>query len=179
MIRFFLNRKLRQFEAAFNYDASYMRDIIDVWPGAGARYVGLSMFSQMQGPVPTVWAGALLASTLDGDCGPCAQLVADMALAAGVRADQLGACLARDFSSAGPAGLGFRFAEAAINDLPDLDGLRREITDTYGQKAAISAAYAAAAGRAFPVLKRATGHGTACQQIKLGGVMHPVVRQPA
>ena len=177
MLKFILRRQLRKFEADFGYDASYMHAILDIWPGAGLRYLGLSSFSQMQGPAPEVWAGALLASTLDGDCGPCVQLVADMGVRSGVAPEDLAACLARDFDAAGAAGLGFRFAEAAISDLSEAEDLRLEILEKFGEKAVISASYAAAVGRSFPVLKRAVGHGKTCQQIKLGGAVHPVVRQ--
>jgi hypothetical protein len=133
----------------------------------------------MKGPVPEVWAGAALASTLDGDCGPCAQLIVDMAVKAGVDEARIIACLARDFEAAGPAGLGFRFAEAAISGDLQADTLRDEIRAAYGEKAVIACAYAAASGRAYPVMKRALGHGKACQRITLGEAHHPVVKMRA
>lgn len=179
MIGFLLRKMLARFETQNDYDAGYMRDVARIWPGAGLRYLGLSSFSQMQGPAPEIWAGALLASTLDGDCGPCAQLVAGFALRAGVPQDHIAACLARDFAAAGAAGLGFRFAEAAINDHPEADTLRAEIRAAHGDRAVIATAYAAASGRAYPVMKRALGHGAECRQIVLGGVAHPVIRSAA
>ena len=179
MIRFVLKRMLAKFESDNDYDATYVREITDVWPGAGLRYLALSAVSQLKGPAPEIWAGALLASTLDGDCGPCAQLVAGFALQAGVPKDRIAACLSREFSAAGDAGLGFRFAEASIADLPEANALRDEIRAIHGDKAVIAASYAAASGRAYPVMKRALGHGKECRQITLGGIPHPVVRSPA
>ncbi|OAN79155.1 hypothetical protein A8B82_08455 [Sulfitobacter sp. EhC04] len=178
MIRFILNKILRKFEADYDYDTAFMRDVAEIWPGAALRYLALSTVSGMRGPAPEIWAGALLASTLDGDCGPCAQLVVGFAQRAGVPDDHIAACLVRDFGAAGTMGLGFRFAEAAIADHPEADELREDIRATHGEQAAIAAAYAAASGRAYPVMKRALGHGRECRQIKLGGVLHSIVRSP-
>ena len=125
--------------------------------------------SQYRGDAPPeLWAGAALASTLDGDCGPCAQLTVDFALEAGVRPEIIRACLRRDFEAAGLAGLGFRFAEAAIADDPVDGELREEIEQNFGATAVVALAFATATARAFPVLKRAMGHGQACQRIDLG-----------
>ena len=179
MIRFIMKKMLTKFGTDNEYDTTYIREVTEIWPGAGVRYLALSAVSQMTGPAPEVWAGALLASTLDGDCGPCAQLVVGFALKAGVPTDHVAACLSRDFSNAGDAGLGFRFAEASIEDLPEADVLRKEIRTTHGDKAVIAAAYAAASGRTYPVMKRALGHGGECRQITLGGKLHPVIRSQA
>lgn len=169
MIKWILHKMLGRFERAYDYDAGYMHEVIDVSTSAGLRYFGLPMLSQMRGPEPELWAGAALASVLDGDCGPCAQLVVDNAVASGVDPNLLKACIAGDFSSAGAAGLGYQFARAAIGDKPDLEEFSYKIASTYGKKALVSAAYAAASCRAYPVLKRGLGHGSACTQLKLGG----------
>ncbi|SLN45461.1 hypothetical protein PEL8287_02332 [Roseovarius litorisediminis] len=179
MIKALLHRMLRKFESDFDYDASYMHEVTDAWPGGSLRYLGLSIFSQTRGPEAEIWAGAVIASTLEGDCGPCAQLVVNMAVKAGVDPDQIAACLRRDFERAGAVGLAFRFAEAAIHDRPEVDTLRVAIFHAYGQKAVIAASYAAASGRVYPVLKRGLGHGQACQQIRLGDTDHTVVRLTA
>jgi len=179
MIKFILGKMLRSFGRSNDYDITYMLEVNNIWPMAALRYLGLTAVSQMKGPAPEVWAGAVLASTLDGDCGPCAQLVVDMAVKAGVDEAHIAACLARDFAAAGPAGLGFRFAEAAIAGDLVADALRDEIRASHGDKAVIAAAYAAASGRAYPVMKRALGHGKACQQITLGDAPHAVVKMRA
>jgi len=176
MIKGLLHGLLRRFEREFDYDATYMHDVTDIWAGAAMRYTALPLMSGMRGPAPEVWAGAALASVLDGDCGPCAQLVVDGAVKAGVDPQLLRACIQRDFANAGAAGLGFRFAEAAIQDAPNADALRYDIARAYGPKAVIAASYAAATARAYPVLKRALGHGKACRQLRIAGNPVPVVR---
>ncbi len=179
MIKLILGKLLRNFGRSHAYDITYMLEVNDIWPGAALRYLGLGAVSQMKGPVPEVWAGAALASTLDGDCGPCAQLIVEMAVKAGVSEAQIAACLARDLEAAGPAGLGFRFAEAAISGDIQADALRDEIRAVHGEKAVIACAYAAASGRAYPVMKRALGHGMACQKIALGDRQLAIVKMPA
>ena len=91
MIRKLFHAQARKMQRAFNYDTSYMHEIIDISPGAAWGLSRLPAFYKYRGaPAGQIpWTGALLASTLDGDCGPCAQLVVDMALAGGGDADAL------------------------------------------------------------------------------------------
>jgi len=174
MIRWILIAAFARFARQRGYDTAYMQEVTRTWPGAGLRYLFLPAITRLAGPAPDIWAGAILASVLDGDCGSCAQLVCDDAVAMGVRPERLAACLRRDFEAAGSVGLGYRFAEAVIRGAPEADKLRAEIRDCHGARAAIAAAFAAASGRVYPVLKRGLGHGGACRAIRLGGVDHAV-----
>lgn len=170
MIKFLLHRATRNMERQWNYDCSYMHEIIDVSAAAGLRLGLLPLFSQYRGDAPAeLWSGAVLASTLDGDCGPCAQLIVDMALSLGVPANALRAAIAGNAEAAGTVGLGYRFAQAAICDAPEAATLRDEIAAEYGERAVVACAFAAASGRVYPVLKRALGHGAACRRLDFGG----------
>ncbi|MDA3859337.1 MAG: hypothetical protein PF480_14165 [Roseovarius sp.] len=177
VLRACLHRGFAKFGRENVYDTSYMQEVVAHWPAAGLRYMALPALSRMVGPEPEIWAGAILASTLEGDCGSCAQLVCNEAVEMGVSAAMIAACLRRDFNAAGPVGLGFRFAEAAIAGRPEVDALRHEIRDAFGEQAAIAAAFAAASGRVYPVLKRGLGHGAACQKIVLCGSDHSIARE--
>ena len=171
MIRKFLHAQISKFGRAFRYDVTYMHEIADISPGAAVALSRLPNFYKYRGPKAgmPVWTGALLASTLEGDCGPCAQLVVDMALANGADADALQACAEGRPKEAGAMGLGFRFACAAIAGDLAADGLRREIEGEFGKQTALSCAFAAASGRIYPVLKRGLGHGQACMKLDFGG----------
>ena len=179
MIKWILHRLLRRFERQFDYDAAYMHEITDISPAATLRSLALPLMTQMRGPAPEIWAGAALASVLDGDCGPCAQLVIDDAVHSDIDPNLLQACLARDFQAAGAAGLGYRFAEAAIKGDPDADDLRAEIIRDHGAEAVLAAAYAAATCRAYPVLKRALGHGGSCQVLRISDRTVEIARRAA
>jgi hypothetical protein len=171
MIRKFLHAQINKFGQAFRYDVTYMHDIADISPGAAYTLSRLPNFYKYRGPKAgqPVWTGALLASTLEGDCGPCAQLVIDMALASGADAEALQACAEGRPEDAGAMGLGYRFANAAISGDLAADSLRREIEAEFGKKAALSCAFAAASGRIYPVLKRGIGHGQACTRLDFAG----------
>ena len=172
MIRWILRRGARAFGTKYSYDTSYMTEVIDVSAGAGLRLSAFPLISQYRGPKAAhgVWVGAILASTLEGDCGQCVQLVTDMALDAGVKASTLRLCLEGDLDEAGDIGLGFRYAQAAISGDLSSDDLRLEIERMYGKKAVIAAAFAAASGRFYPVFKRGFGHGASCARLQVGGM---------
>ena len=178
MLKWFLHRQTRKMERQFDYDNTYTHEMIDASTSAALRFSALPLMSQYRGTAPAdLQAGAALASSLDGDCGPCAQLTVDLALAAGAKPETLRACLRGDFEAAGLAGLGFRFAQAAIADDPAADDLRAEIERNFGKTALLSVAFATAVSRTYPVLKRALGHGQACQRLSFGpGPQEPVRR---
>jgi hypothetical protein len=75
MLKWFLRRWIDKFERTWNYDASYMRDVLEADPRA------LMAFSKVQGiadyrkdvPPPVYCAAAIVCTTTE-DCGPCAQL---------------------------------------------------------------------------------------------------------
>ena len=180
MLKWILHRMTRKFERAYDYDGTYMHEIIDSSAGAGLRLSALPFISGYRDGAPAeLWAGAALASTLDGDCGPCAQLTVDFAIEAGVHPAALRACLAGEYEKADLAGLGFRFARAAISDDPETDTLRSEIVRRFGQRALVAVSFATASARAYPVLKRAMGHGAACRRLEVGEGPAVAVRQAA
>lgn len=174
MLKWILHKLFTRMGVVYNYDTTYLHEVTDISAGAALRYFGLPMLSQMRGPSVEVWAGASLGSVLDGDCGPCAQLVVDNSISAGVSAEALRACLRGEYEQAGDVALGFRFANAAIHGTEELDELREAIVSKHGKKALISAAYTSAAARAFPVLKRGLGYGNLCQRLEVDGETVPV-----
>lgn len=169
MIRALLKMGAERFAQRYNYDTAYMSHIVDTSTAAGLRLSTLPLYSQFRGPKQArdVWAGAMLGSTQEGDCGPCVQLVVDMALESNVPAKLIVSCLEGNAGGAGDVGLGYRFAQAAIADTPDLAELRETIEERFGATALIAASFAASSGRIFPVLKRGLGHGQTCQSVQI------------
>jgi len=181
MIRWLLHRFVTRFERQTNYDATYWHEIADVSPGAAMRLMLLPVINQYKGDAPpALWYGAGIASMVDGDCGPCLQLMVDGALHEGVRASDVTALLAGNLDAASEeARLGFRLGKAAIENDPAAVELRDEVVAKFGQKALIGLAYVTATARAYPVLKRTLGHGAACQRIRVGAADAPVIRKAA
>ena len=167
MIKWLLRRAARAFGKSYDYDVSYMLDVIDTSAGAGARLSAFPLISQYRGPkdAQMVWVGAIFASTVEGDCGPCAQLVLDMAMEAGADSSELKLCFNGDPHQAGDVGLGFRFALAAIHGDLEVDTLGQEIEAKFGRRAVVAASFAAASGRFYPVFKRGLGYGHACTKL--------------
>lgn len=171
MIRSLLKIAFRNFGRRYDYDTSYMTHVTDTSTSAGLRLFLVPYANQFRGPkaAKDVWSGAFLASILDGDCGPCAQLTIDMAVEAGVRPDQLALCIEGHPEKAGDVGLGFRFSRAAIAGAPELDDLRVEIEQRFGAAAVTAASFAASSGRMYPVLKRGLGFASACSRLNVRG----------
>lgn len=168
MLKAILRHGVRRFEERYNYNSDYIRQIIEHSSSAGLRLGILPLVSQYRGPDKAVgiWAGAALASTLDGDCGSCAQLIVDQAREAGVPSNELAACAVGEPDISTDCGLGFLFAQAAIESDLQTDDLRAMIVDRHGEKAAIAAGFAAATGRVYPVVKRSMGQPLECQPLR-------------
>jgi hypothetical protein len=111
------------------------------------------------------------------DCGPCTQLVVDMAQRQGVDPAILRAVVARDLTAMPfDVALAMRFAETTLNHAPEANDLREEVVRRWGKRALVSLAFAITSARIYPTLKYAMGHGRACTRVTVGGETRPVPR---
>ena len=161
MIRWLLRRKIAAFERAWNYDSTYMREVLDADPRALMVFAKVMGLTQYHKDVPLgAYYAVKIVGTMAEDCGPCTQLAIDMAERAGVDAAALRALVGRDRSTLPEdMGLAAGFAEANLRHAPEADALR---------------GFALTAARIFPTLKYALGHGRACQRVTVGGESKPV-----
>jgi len=180
MLRWILRKPLDSFERRFNYDMTYAREILDASPKALLRFSRIGGFTQHREGAPLdVYYAVKIAGTLQEDCGPCTQLMVDMALAEGVSPAVLRTIVARDPSAMPPdVSLAFRYAQATLAHSLDANALREEIVARWGRKALVSLAYGLAAARIFPTLKYALGHGQACMKVRVAE-NEVAVKQPA
>jgi alkylhydroperoxidase family enzyme len=181
MLKWLMRRRIAAFERAYDYDTSYIRDVIDTSPRAALAFARVDGMAQYRRDVPKdAYFAAKLVAALSEDCGPCTQLVVTMAERAGVAPEVLRAVLARDERAmTTEAALGFRFAEAVLAHDPAADALREEILRRWGRHALVSLAFAIAASRVFPSVKYALGHGRSCVRVTVGGTPMPVLRRAA
>ena len=97
MIRPLLHSIVQRFEKRYGYDATYMHEIADTSVGA---FMKLALAQAMNTHREAVSLDALFAARITAvrfeDCGPCAQLVVNMALEAGVAPAMVRAIVARD-----------------------------------------------------------------------------------
>lgn len=169
MLKQFLHRQTGRLERAYGYDASYIHDIIDISPGAFFKFALFQMMSAHRQDVPKeAWYAARIAAAICEDCGPCTQLVVDMALKDGVAPPEVAALLRGDLEAAGQdAELGFRYGIAVAQNTADAQQLADDVVARFGKRALVSLSFAIACSRVYPTLKRGLGHGVACSKIKV------------
>jgi hypothetical protein len=179
MIRWFLLRQIAAFERSWNYDSSYIKEVLDTDPRAlwtFSKVMGLSQYRKNVPPAP--YYAAKITCTLAEDCGPCTQLAVDMATRAGVDVAALKAIVAGDIAAMpDDVALSVRFTRATLRHDWEADRLREEVVRRWGKRGLISLAFAVTAARVFPTLKYAMGHGQACLRVTVGGEAGPMLRE--
>ncbi|MEQ8651196.1 MAG: hypothetical protein RIC87_01895 [Kiloniellales bacterium] len=170
---------IQAFATHYDYDASYMEQMLRVSPAGFEKFQAISALSQHceAAPVPAAFA-ARLVGVLTEDCGPCVQLVVRMAREAGMAADQITAVLRADESAMSKeTALGYRFATAVVarNDARDL--ARAAIVSAWGEKAVIDLTFSLQVVRVFPMVKAGLGYDKTCQRVEVEGQTIEVVHQ--
>ena len=171
MMKWALNKAIGRFERTWKYDASYMRDIIDASPRAAWMFSRAAALGQFRRNVPLEpWFAAGITAVRHEDCGPCTQLGVAMAERQGVHPEVIRAVLT-DHPEAMPpdVALVWRFTRATLAHDAAADEYRDEIVKRWGRLGLVSLAFAITAGRIYPTVKYALGHGKACTRIVVGG----------
>lgn len=171
MVRWALRRAISKFERAWDYDAGYMRDIIDASPRAAWLFSRVTALGRFRRDIPIeAWCAAGITAVRHEDCGPCTQLGVTMAERAGVSPGVLRAVLAGDPDAMPPeVALVWKFTRATLAHDPAADEYRAAIVERWGRRALVSLAFAITAARIYPTVKYALGHGQACTRIVVGG----------
>jgi hypothetical protein len=181
MLRWLLGRTVSTFERQWNYDASYLREIIDASPLAAWRFLNAARLGSYRRDVPIeALVAAGITAVRSEDCGPCTQLATAMAERQGVRAEVLRAILTDDVAAMpDDAALAWRFTKAILAHDPAADDYRAVILERWGPRAVVSLAFAITTARIYPTVKYAMGHGKACIRVVVGGAPVAIDRQPA
>ena len=179
MMRWFFRRQVAAFERTWNYDASYIHELIDADPRAAMAFAKVMSLSRYRKDVPpAAYCAAGIVSVMAEDCGPCTQLTIDMAQREGVDPKILRAVVERDFAAMpDDVVLAVRFAQQTLAHAPEADELREEVLRRWGKRALISLAFALTLGRVIPTVKYALGHGHTCTRLTIGGETRPVRRE--
>lgn len=171
MLRWLLRRTVEAFERKWSYDASYLKEIVEISPRAAWMFARATSLGKYRHDVP---AAALFAAGITAvrteDCGPCTQLATAMAERQGVSPAVLRAIL-RDDVDAMPedVALTWRFTRAALAHDPAADGYRRQIVERWGPRAVVTLAFAMTTARMYPTVKYAMGHGQICSRVMVDG----------
>ncbi len=169
MVRYAFNKTLLAFKRRYNYDVGYQQDILKADLGAFLKFVGLQTMSAHRGelPVGPLYAARIRAIIWD-DCGPCTQLVVNMALEAKLEPALVRALIDRDVHNL-PTDLALvvRFTELVLAHNPEADELREQVRALWGDKGLIAIGFAISSYRVYPALKYALGYGKACSRIQV------------
>ena len=179
MLKWFFKRWIGKFERTWNYDASYLRELVDIDPRAMLAFGKLRTISDYRKDAPpAAYTAAGIIAVMSEDCGPCTQLGIDMAERGGVDPAVLRAVVARDFAAMPyEVALAARFTEATLRRAPEADDLREEVVRQFGKRGLLSLSFAMLSARMFPTLKYALGHGQACTRLTIGEQTRPVLRK--
>ena len=111
-------RMLRAISKRYGYDTSYLEMMLKESPSAFFKVAPVMKAAAHREVVPVDASfAAKIVAALAEDCGPCTQLVVDMALETGMPKDQIEAVLRRDPRAMNSdTVLGFRFADAVVRD---------------------------------------------------------------
>ncbi len=175
MLKALLSRQIDAFERDFNYDASYMRDLLDADPWKFIKFSFLPSLGRGRRAPAEAIAAAGIVGTLAEDCGPCTQIGVDIAVRSGFDPAVLRAILAGDEAAMGEtAALGYRFAKAVLaRDMEEADPLRDEILKRWGKAGLVDISLSLTTARMYPTLKYGLGHGKACSRVIVAGVDAP------
>ena len=180
LLRPLTQREIRKFETEWDYDASYMHDIAAVDFEAIGRFSLLQELGDYRKSIPkSAWYAVKLLSCIREDCGPCTQLIVNMAEKDGVAPEILMAIVeGRPGDLDETNRLFYDYANAVLDH--DLRGeeLRRRIIAQYGAASAVSAGLSMITGKAYPLMKYALGHGQHCLKVSVNGERKSVYRPP-
>ena len=178
MLKSFFHRQIAAYERRYGYDAAYMHEVLDASLSAFFKFGLFQIMSMHRDSVSKdAWFAARMAATLSEDCGPCTQLVVNMALEAKVRTTDITALLRGDIEQVGAdAALGFRYGMAVAANAPDTVILSEEVEKRFGKRGLVSLAFAVTSARVYPCLKRGLGHGDVCTKIAVSNEMIVIKR---
>jgi len=181
MFRFLTRRMIDHLGRRFGYDVSYMHAMLDASPSAFRRFgkaTALARHREVVDAAPHFAAN--LVGTLGEDCGPCTQIVADMAQRAGVPTAQIAAVLRGQVAEMhDDVALAYRFASAIFAASPDADALREQVRERWGDKGVVELTFALQGSRLYPMVKAGLGFAKECRQVTVGGESVWAKRQPA
>ncbi len=169
MINFIGKKILKKFHNQYDYDVNYMQDILHTNRAAFLKFLGFQAMSTHAKNLPqeALYAAKLRAIIWD-DCGPCTQLITDMAIQASVKPQHVKAIISRDQKKlSSETWLVIQFTEAVLAHNPEIDHLRQSIIDLWGMDGLISIAFSISTSRVYPALKYALGYGKECQLIRI------------
>ena len=160
--------QIAQFEAHYQYDSAYMRDLLEHSPDGFAKFNNFLPLARHHEKLDNndYWV-AKLAAMQAADCGECLQLNVRMALEAGISKELIQAILRG--GDALPADLldVYHYAKSVATNIPIQEDLRDRIEARFDKGELLEFALAIATTAVFPGIKRALGLAKACSLVEI------------
>ena len=162
-------RAVARQERALGVPLAYLRTIGDASMAAFLKFglfAPLAAHRRVVPPAP--WHLARLAATRVQDCGACVQIVVNAARADGVPAATLRAALADALDQLPELeALAHRFGHAVAAREANVDALRGDVAQFFGEEGVVELALAIATAQLFPIVKRGLGQAQACSLVQV------------
>ena len=177
MFKRLLHRAIDAWTRPLDYDAAYLHGILDTSTPALLKFMlaqGVNLHRERISK-EALWT-AKLVTIQHEDCGPCAQLVVNMALKDGVDPCLLRQVISRDYGTL-PAIIvtTMNFTDAVLARLA-CDAESERLRAAFGEEGLVSLAFAISQTRTFPAIKRVLGFAHVCERLEVEGTVVPVVR---
>ncbi|NTS77049.1 hypothetical protein HR060_09205 [Catenovulum sp. SM1970] len=169
MLKFILNKLINSMQHRYDYDAQYMQDMLSADTRAFIKYLAFQMMASHKANLSAEQLfAAKIRTIIRDDCGPCTQLMVQMAQEAGVKDSMLAADIALDMNNL-PEDIALivNFTEACLNREPLADDLREQIIKQFGQQGLVALSLAISSTRVYPTLKYVLGHGKTCSRVMI------------
>lgn len=177
VLKWFLGRKVAEFERANHYDMGYARAILDTNPHALVALHRAGGLAQYRGPLSaSAQCGVKLVATLHEDCGPCLQLGITLGLRAGVSQDTIARVICGEPTGDADTDLVVNFARSVLSKGSEEPELRQHVLDRYGQDGLIAVAFSLTGTRMYPMLKAVLGYAQCYPAVQVGQRSVPVLQ---
>lgn len=152
-----------QFEAHYDYDCNYMREMAKSSPEGFKTFADFLPMGQYSKSLPREvrWT-AKITSTLAEDCGACVQLCIKMALEDGLNKDLVKAITENNDSLPSDLKLIVDFSKAVALNSDSHYELFTKVSEKYSKEQMTEIALTIASTKIYPTLKRALGHFKSC-----------------
>lgn len=156
-------KQINEFEARYDYDCDYMREMLQLVPAAYMKFNNFMALVDHRTHLDkeSYWLGKVVTMCAE-DCGDCLQLNVRMAIEDGV-SPQLVLAASRDEDKLPKEWRDlYRFIKQIADNELQQEGLIQNMNQRYTRQALIELGLCMATATVFPRLKRAMGYGQTC-----------------
>lgn len=161
-------QELNEFETRYQYDATYLRELLTLSPEGYAKFAAFRPLACYQGSLDseTFWIAKLATMQVE-DCGACLQLNVRFALENGIAREMIDAVLkGGDGLSEAQRDL-YDFAVQVASSQALEPMLEERMRSRLSRAVLLDLGLCIASAKVFPTIKRAAGYANSCRLIEI------------